>query len=272
MGIDVMTNRDIARGSLWKQWDLHVHTPASFHWSGQKFEGDLSSDQNKQLVDEMIEAMNEAEPSVYAIMDYWTFDGWFALKSRLSEQDAPPLKKMVFPGIELRLAAPMQGRLNAHVLFSNEIDKQALLDFKSALRVELINRPLSNAALIELARQVGDDKLKVHGFTKVEVDGSDEKALKAGVIIAEINADSYRDAISKVPNGYAIGFMPFDTNDGLAEVKWQEHYAYVMNLFQSSPIFETRDVDLRGAFVGEESAGNSGFFKNFQYALKTSRG
>lgn len=263
-----MNKREIVRGSLWRQWDLHVHTPASFHWTGKKFSGDLLSDENRKLVDEMIEAMNKAEPAVYAIMDYWTFDGWLALQKRLKEQGAPVLTKMVFPGIELRLAAPMKGRLNAHVLFSNEVEEQALLDFKQALIVELVNRPLSNAALMELARQAGEDKLKKHGFTKADVLASDDKALHAGAVIAEINPDSYRNAITKVPNGYAVGFMPFDTNDGLAEVKWEDHYAYAMNLFQSSPVFETRDVDVRGAFVGEQTQGNSRYFKNFQTGLK----
>lgn len=264
----VMATRDIARGALWNQWDLHVHTPASFHWMGQKFKGDLSSNENQKLIDEMIEAMNQAHPTVFAIMDYWTFDGWLTLQKRLKEQGAPALKKTVFPGIELRLAAPMKGRLNAHVLFSNEIEEQALLDFKSGLRIELVDRPLSNPALIALARQVGEDKLKVHGFTKAEIDTSDERALLAGAVIAEINPDSYKEAISKVPNGYAIGFMPFDTSDGLAEVKWQEHYAYAMSLFQSSPIFETRDADIRAAFVGERTPGNSKFFDNFQSDLR----
>lgn len=161
----------------------------------------------------------------------------------------------------------MKGRLNAHVLFSNEVDEQVLRDFISALRIELVDRPLSEPALRELARKVGEDKLKHHGFKKSDVDASDEKALLAGVVIAEINADSYREAIRKVPNEHAIGLMPFDTNDGLAEVGWQEHYAYAMNLFQTSPIFETRDADLRGAFVGEQTAGNAKWFKNFQAGL-----
>jgi ABC-type lipoprotein export system ATPase subunit/uncharacterized protein YfkK (UPF0435 family)/predicted metal-dependent phosphoesterase TrpH len=263
-----MAKRELSRGSLWNQWDLHVHTPASFHWLGQKFGIDPASDQTQKLIDEMIRVMNSAAPAVFAIMDYWTFDGWHLLQKRLKEKGVPELKKTVFPGIELRLAAPMKGRLNAHVLFSNEIQEQSLLDFKSALRVEVINRPLSNPALMELARAVGDDKLKVHGFNSVEVATSDEKALLAGSVIAEINPDSYRDAISNVPHGHAIGFMPWDTSDGLAEVKWQEHYAYAMSLFQSSPIFETRDCDLHAAFVGERKPGNSKYFANFQSALK----
>ncbi|WP_426323890.1 TrlF family AAA-like ATPase [Pseudoduganella sp. R-43] len=263
-----MTKRDLSRGAIWRQWDLHIHTPASFHWLGERFNDDLSSATNKKLVDEMIKAMNNAEPAVFAIMDYWTFDGWLALQKRLKDQHAPVLKKLVLPGIELRLAAPMKGRLNAHVLFSNDVEEQVLLDFKSALRIELIDRPLSDSALRELARRIPEDKLKHHGFKKAEVDASDEKALLAGAVIAEINADSYREAIRKVPNDHAIGLMPFDTNDGLADVVWQEHYAYTMNLFQTSPIFETRNIDLRDAFVGEQTQGNAKYFQNFQAGLK----
>ncbi|KIP18915.1 AAA domain protein [Burkholderia sp. MSHR3999] len=255
------------RGSEWRQWDLHIHTPASFHWKGQRFDADPASEAHRALVDEMIKAMNAAEPAVFALMDYWTFDGWFALQRRLQEPDAPTLKKTVFPGIELRLAAPTHCRLNAHVLFSNEIDDQSLHDFKSALTIELVERPLSDAALVALARQVGADKLKHHGFDKSQVDQDDAVALRAGSTIAEINCESYKKAIRQVPNGHAIGFMPYDTSDGLGEVKWQDHYAYFLGLFQSSPIFESRNRDLRDAFVGQETPGNTKFFKNFQAGL-----
>lgn len=95
------------RGSEWRQWDLHIHTPASFHWKGKRFDADPASEAHRALVDEMIKAMNAAEPAVFALMDYWTFDGWFALQRRLQEPGAPTLKKTVFPGIELRLAAPL---------------------------------------------------------------------------------------------------------------------------------------------------------------------
>lgn len=215
----------------------------------------------------MIAALNTAEPAVYAIMDYWTFGGWFALKERLQHTEAPQLQKRVFPGIELRLAAPTTCRLNAHVLFSDEVDNQVLQDFKSSLTVEIVNRPLSDNALIDLARQVGEDKLKKHGFKKAEVDSDQQQALLAGATIAEINCESYKSAIEKVPRGQAIGFMPFDTSDGLSEIKWQDHYAYFLGLFTSSPIFETRNIDLRGAFVGEETAGNSKWLKQFQSSL-----
>lgn len=263
-----MTSKsEFERGAEWRQWDLHIHTPASFHWRGKRFKPDPNSIENITLADEMIAALNAAKPAVFALMDYWTFDGWFALKRRLAQEGAPKLLKRVFPGIELRLMAPMTGRLNAHVLFSDEITDQMLHDFKAALKVELVNRPLSNDSLIDLAQMVGEEKLKHHGFKKTEVDSDVDEALRAGSVIAEINCDSYKNAIESVPNGYAVGFMPFTTSDGLAQIKRQEHYAYCLGLFKSSPIFETRDLDTRGAFVGEPTEGNEEWIDNFQRAL-----
>lgn len=255
------------KGSEWRQWDLHIHTPASFHWNGAKFIGDPLSPDNYPLVDEMIAALNTAQPAVFALMDYWTFDGWFALKNRLSQENAPKLEKTVFPGIELRLVAPMEGRLNAHVLFSDKIDDQVLIDFKSELQVALIDRPLSDYSLRQIARHVGADFLQSKGFKKEQVDVDDVVALKAGSSIAEISCDSYKKALKNVPKELALGFMPFNTHDGLADVKWNEHYAYVLGLFETSPIFEARTPDLWGAFANVKTDGNKNWITNFQNAL-----
>lgn len=263
-----MVKREFARGALWNQWDLHVHTPASFHWPGQKFEGDLSSDQNKKLVDEMIEAMNTAEPAVFAIMDYWTFDGWFALKQRLADTDAPKLTKKVFPGIELRLSAPTDKRLNAHVIFSDEISEQHLKDFLSNLKIERTDRAISKDALVDLARAAAPDILEKKGHKKDVVDKDYADALLAGYKLAEIKTDSYKHAISSVPDGLAIGFMPYDTSDGLDEVKWEQHYSYFLGLFESSPIFESRNLELRSAFLCEKTDKNQGWLENFKHGLK----
>lgn len=262
-----MKKRDFARGALWRQWDLHVHTPASFHWNGQKFEGDFSSANNKNLVDEMIKTMNSAEPAVFAIMDYWTFDGWFALKRRLTESDAPKLNKKVFPGIELRLCAPSSKRLNAHVIFSDEIQDQHLKDFLGNLKIERIDRSISNDAFVDLARATAPDMLEKKGHKKELVNTDYADALLAGYKLAEINADSYKTAIKKVPNNLAIGFMPFDTSDGLSEIKWEDHYSYFLNLFEFSPIFESRNLELRSAFLCEETDKNQSWIANFKHGL-----
>lgn len=264
----MMTKREISRGAIWRQWDLHVHTPASFHWSGERFENDLSSAASKKLVDEMIEAMNKAEPAVFAIMDYWTFDGWFALKQRLSDADAPKLTKKVFPGIELRLSAPTEKRLNAHVIFSDEIADQHLKDFLANLKIERLDRSVSKDALVDLARATAADMLAKKGHKKEVVESDYADALLAGYKLAEVKTESYKNAIASVPNEFAIGFMPYDTSDGLTEVKWEQHYSYFLGLFESSPIFESRNLDLRTAFLCEKTSTNHAWIENFKHGLK----
>ena len=255
------------RGSEWRQWDLHIHSPASFYWTGPRFQGSGTSDHDVAIVDQMIGALNAAQPAVFALMDYWGFEGWLALKHRLGQPGAPRLEKTVFPGIELRLCAPMSGRLNAHVIFSDKIDDQLLRNFRSALRLELLDLPLSDHGLIAYARNATAALLEKHGIKKPDIDADDRKALEAGYRIAELKADSYRAAIKAVPDDLAIGFMPFMTNDGLGHVDVMTHYAYAMSLFDSSPIFETRDDAHWHAFVGRKTEVNAKFFDAFQEAL-----
>ncbi|MCU4118417.1 AAA family ATPase [Variovorax sp. N23] len=216
----------------------------------------------------MIEALNAAEPAVFAIMDYWTFDGWLALKQRLTEKDAPVLTKTVFPGIELRLSAPTSKRLNAHVVFSDTTPDHHLKEFLTDLKLERTDRSISKEALIDLARSTATDMLIKKGHKKAVVDSDASDALLAGYKLAEVKAESYKSAIAKVPNGLAVGFMPFDTSDGLTEVKWEEHYAYFLGLLESSPIFESRNADLRTAFLCEETSKNKSWIGNFKHGLK----
>ncbi len=65
---------------------------------GAKFDADPNSANNRSLVDEMIAAMNAADPAVFALMDYWTFDGWFALKRRSSS----PATRVQAPADDVR--------------------------------------------------------------------------------------------------------------------------------------------------------------------------
>ncbi|MBV7388296.1 hypothetical protein KRX11_06525 [Pasteurellaceae bacterium TAE3-ERU1] len=216
----------------------------------------------------MIEALNQAEPAVFAIMDYWTFDGWFKLQERLKEKDAPKLNKTVFPGIELRLVSPSKFRLNAHAIFSDQIPEQDLKDFLSKLQIELIKRPLSQDALKQFAREkLSREQLSKFGKTLEEVQESDELALEIGSKTAEIVCDSYKKALREVKNNLVVGFLPFTTNDGISQIDRNHHYCYVMDLFESSPIFETRKSDLCDAFVGRKTEENERYFDDFQKSL-----
>ncbi len=72
----------IDKGSLWSKWDLHVHTPASFQWKGQKLQ-DQSQEERDLTCKLIIDQMNSIDIVAFGIMDYWTFDGYLALRDYL---------------------------------------------------------------------------------------------------------------------------------------------------------------------------------------------
>ena len=69
---------------------------------------------------------------------------------------------------------------------------------------------------------------------KTDVDSNVNIALEAGSSMAELDCESYKQAISLVPDQQAIGFMPFDTNDGLTQINRNQHYAFTLDLFKTS--------------------------------------
>jgi hypothetical protein len=84
-------------------------------------------------------------------MDYWTFDGYIQFSDFLNRKNIK-LSKTIFPGMELRIEAPVDYRLNIHVLLSNLISVQQLEDFKSKLMIASLDRRISDESIIEYAK------------------------------------------------------------------------------------------------------------------------
>ena len=96
------TNSNYERGSVWRKWDLHIHTPASFFWKGAKKLNEMSDDEKQTEIETFISTINESDVSVFCLMDYWTFDWYLEMKKYLIK-NPDKLKKTIFPGIELRI-------------------------------------------------------------------------------------------------------------------------------------------------------------------------
>ena len=103
-------------------------------------------------LEEMISAVSNSGVAAFGIMDYWTFDGYWALRDYLAST-GKTLGQAIFPGMELRIEAPVDYRLNIHVILSDSLSKQQLNDFRGALRLCIGkgDRPLSEESLIEYA-------------------------------------------------------------------------------------------------------------------------
>jgi ABC-type lipoprotein export system ATPase subunit len=136
------------RGSVWRKWDLHVHTPASLihQYPGADPWPAFLSD---------IEAL-PPEFKVIGINDYIFLDGYKRIlqeraKGRLTNIDT------FFPVIELRLnkfggTAGALSRVNYHVLFSDEISP------------DVIEQQFLNALSQHYKLQPGADGIKWSGL------------------------------------------------------------------------------------------------------------
>ena len=249
------------RGSYWRKWDLHIHTPASFHWNGGKRFSKMNADETIKSLNGIVEAINSSDVAAFAIVDYWTFDGFEEFQAHV-KSGAAKLSKTVFPGIELRVEAPVDYRLNVQVILDDRLTKQQRADFKGALRLSGNDRAISEEALIEFARGLSPDKAKKHGFTGNYADDI-ERLLALGSQTAEVTRASLVEAKKAVPDDRCLIVLPYDTSDGLEKLDWGTHPCADEYFMKSADMFETRTPGNVDLFLGKKTTENEEFFENF---------
>lgn len=235
-------------GSIWRKWDLHIHTPASFHWSGKRLQ-QQTSQEREETCKAIVEKMNSLDVDAFCIMDYWIFDGYLAVRE-YAERNPGTLNKRLFPGIELRLEAPTDFRLNTHVLFDDAILPEHLQNFLARLNIGgASNKPPSRQNLIDLAKGFDAGKLRIHGYRN-EDRTDDERMLELGLKTAVISRESLEDAMSVVGKEHCLMIQPYDTSDGLEHLDWKQHPCSDSYLMKMADMFEVRNQDNVDLFLG----------------------
>lgn len=235
-------------GSTWRRWDLHVHTPASFHWSGKKLHEQTPAEQQATWQG-IADRMNATDIDAFSIMDYWTFDGYLGFRKFL-EQTPTATSKRVFPGIELRMEAPTDHRLNTHVLFDDSVSAEALAHFLARLTIGgPQGRPPAKETFIAIAKGYDAGKLRLHGCFPADKN-DDEKMLLLGMRTAVVTRESLLQAVAVVGEERCLIIQPYDTSDGLEELDWKRHPYTDSYLMKMAHIFETRDPVHVALFLG----------------------
>jgi ABC-type lipoprotein export system ATPase subunit len=151
------------RGSEWRKWDLHVHTPASyqhnFRFSDEEEKEKYNGDIWEKYIDELEKIQHVA---VIGITDYFSIEGY---KKILEYRKKGRLQNfyLILPNIEFRLDKFLSSRkdeqpkrLNYHVIFSNEIDPEIIeKEFLEELHIKTPNgevRKLTRRNIEEIGR------------------------------------------------------------------------------------------------------------------------
>jgi predicted ATPase len=114
---------NINRGSEWRKWDLHLHSPYTF------------LNKYNSTDDEFVNKIINEQISCIGLTNYFKFDdNEFALKEMLEKKDIT-----VFLNLELRLDYQNKEDdcLDLHVIFSNLIPKEQIIKFLNNMSVNV---------------------------------------------------------------------------------------------------------------------------------------
>jgi exonuclease SbcC len=225
------------KGSKWRKWDLHVHTPASAiaHVLGDSWD---------IYVARLIESAKEHEISAIATADYFTIDGYKKLLEYYDQNThtlsvgEKKAQLYIIPGAELRLNIfnSLEDSINLHVFFDPECCSSDFItqNFLEELTTDYRGSKLSlkQQNLLAIGKSIADNAIANFGQDFSGIDngtktGYMRKALGA-VTLSYGNIDDTLKAIGEIfekrklpPKAYLIAVVG-KGHGGINSLKWFE--------------------------------------------------
>jgi len=148
----------ISRGSEWRKWDLHIHTPDT------KLADQYRSEDNDKW-DKFCQILNDSDVSAFGITDYFSIENYLLFvdkyKSTYHESD-----KVFFPNVEFRIDSKNKDNehIQLHVIFSN---KERIVEkipnfFNRLALISTDDTPLTS-------KYCNNDDLNIVGYNKAMV-------------------------------------------------------------------------------------------------------
>ncbi len=130
-----MSNTKYNRGSEWRKWDLHIHTPFT------KLNNNFIVEKG-DVWDEYCKKIHDSDVEVFAITDYFSADNYFIFLEKYKVL-YPESAKLFFCNIEFRLEVSVNRsaeEVNIHVVFSNTVIKKKIDEFLGKLNTNITNK------------------------------------------------------------------------------------------------------------------------------------
>lgn len=266
-----MTTNKYPRGSEWRKWDLHVHTPASGLANG--FNGDWDN-----YVKTLFTLALERGVAVIGITDYFTIEGYEKLINDYIRKDDKLLELfgtqeivdrvksiLLLPNIEFRLDKMVNSnRVNYHIIFSNDVTisdiKENFLEeikfvYESEPFEEDNTRKLTHNNLEELGRKIRTEQ---QGF-----EGSD---FEVGCKTAIVQDAQIRKILSSKPDKFKSKYViAIPVDEDLSKVSWNSQgHQFRKTLYQQCNIFFSSNPSTIDFGLGGKHSSKEEYLKEFK--------
>ena len=202
-----MSHNALKRGSVWRRWDPHIHSPETI--LNNQFSGE-------DPWEDYFSALESCSPVIEAIglTDYYLLENYERVVTE-KENGRLPNVDLIFPNIEMRLAVNVQHSkpVNLHLLIAPDDPEHIYKtkEFLSSLEFKIQDRPCkcTRKGLIDLGKS-HNKNVK-----------SDNEALEVGSTQFKIEIDKFIDKwnANKWIRDNALIAVTASSNDGTASLK-----------------------------------------------------
>ncbi len=263
-----MTNYLYPRGSEWRKWDLHVHTPESV--LNNQFGNDWDI-----YVKTLFTKAIEKEISVIGMTDYFCAKGYKILKRDYLSNDHK-LKELfdgnediiskikqicILPNIEFRLNTFVgDKRIDFHVIFSESVPIEHIeKDFIECICFDFDateKRRLTEENLIKLGERLQEEHAEFQGASPLKI-GMENATVDINEIIKVL-----KEAPSKFNGNYVLVVPP---DEDLSSVSWngQDHQARKLIIQKTNLLFASNPNTIEWG-LGRKHTSEKDFIKEFK--------
>jgi len=246
-------------GSIWRRWDLHIHSPSSSHHQFKFFSEEEKEKYKNDILEKYISELEKiSNVSVICITDYFSIDGYkkvleYKRKGRLQNFD------LILPNIEFRLDKFVADRrLNYHVIFSDQIDADTIeREFLEELHIKTHTgeeRKLTKENIEEIGRTLKEHEESFRG----------RSAYIVGCENVTVSLDEIIKVLKNKESIFAGKYILVLEEEGWDSINWagQDHLTRKTILVQSHAIFSSNQ-NTRNWALGKRDLGPEQFIREF---------
>lgn len=195
------------RGSEWRKWDLHIHTPGTakndnFGNSDEVWEG-------------YIDALEKSDVTVFGITDYFSISNYIKVKEY--QKQGRLKEKFLLPNVEMRIypVTDKSKLINIHTIFDPSLDVTDIeREFLRQLQFTYNNASYSC---------IDNDLAKLGRIVENNPNLADNVAIKKGIDAFAISYETLKNVIDKeFFKGHVIIALSNGSKDGVTGILNQE--------------------------------------------------